>query len=80
MTREEIKEKVIFIIEEQMGLTRDKITEEKMFVNDFGADSLDCVELIMEFEDQFDLSITDEDAEKVVTVKDAINYVEEKVE
>ncbi len=71
-----IREKVIDIVCEQMGATRDKITDETSFINDLGADSLDTVELVMEFEDEFDLNIPDEDAEKIQTVGDAIGYIE----
>lgn len=71
-----IREKVIDIVCEQMGASRDKITDETSFINDLGADSLDTVELVMEFEDEFDLNIPDEDAEKIQTVGDAIKYIE----
>ena len=71
-----IREKVIDIVCEQMGASRDKITDETSFINDLGADSLDTVELVMEFEDEFDLNIPDEDAEKITTVKDAVEYIE----
>ena len=60
-----IDDRVINIICEQMGASRDKITMETSFVNDLGADSLDTVELVMEFEDEFDVNIPDEDAEKI---------------
>ena len=73
-----IREKVIDIVCEQMGATRDKITDETSFINDLGADSLDTVELVMEFEDEFDLNIPDEEAEKIQTVGDAITYIEAK--
>ena len=72
-----IREKVIDIVCEQMGASRDKITDETSFINDLGADSLDTVELVMEFEDEFDLNIPDEDAEKTQTVGDAVKYIEE---
>ena len=74
-----IREKVIDIVCEQMGASRDKITDETSFINDLGADSLDTVELVMEFEDEFDLNIPDEDAEKIQTVGDAITYIKEHV-
>ena len=76
--REEIKDKVVKIVCEQMGTTPDKVNEETSFINDLGADSLDTVELVMEFEDQFDLNIPDDEAEKIQTVGDAINYIDEK--
>jgi acyl carrier protein len=68
---------VIDIVCEQMGATKEKVTEETSFINDLGADSLDTVELVMEFEDEFDINIPDEDAEKIQTVGDAIKYIEE---
>jgi len=70
------EERVIEIVAEQMGVDKAQITRETSFVNDLGADSLDTVELVMEFEDEFDLSIPDEDAEKIQTVGQAIDYVE----
>lgn len=74
-----VAEKVRNIVSKQMGVSNDKITEQTSFVNDLGADSLDTVELIMEFENAFDMNIPDEDAEKIQTIGDAINYIEEKV-
>lgn len=71
-----IEERVIEIVCEQMGASRDKITPETSFIQDLGADSLDTVELVMEFEDEFDLNIPDEDAEKIQSVGDAITYIE----
>jgi acyl carrier protein len=77
-TPDEIKESVIQIVCDQMGVSRDKVTLETSFVNDLGADSLDTVELVMEFEDEFELTIPDEDAEKIQTVGDAIKYIVDK--
>jgi acyl carrier protein len=71
-----IEERVIEIVTEQMGVDKTLVTRETSFVNDLGADSLDTVELVMEFEDEFDISIADEDAEKIQTVGQAIDYVE----
>jgi len=71
-----IREKVLDIICEQLGTSRDKVTDQTSFINDLGADSLDTVELVMEFEDEFDLNIPDEDAEKIQSVGDAIKYIE----
>jgi acyl carrier protein len=73
-----IEERVIKIVCDQMGTTPDKVTRETSFINDLGADSLDTVELVMEFEDEFDISIPDEDAEKIQTVGNAIEYIESK--
>ena len=70
------RDRVVDIVCEQMGTTRDKITDATSFVSDLGADSLDTVELVMEFEDEFDLNIPDEEAEKIQTVGDAIKYIE----
>jgi len=71
-----IEERVAEIVAEQMGVEKAQITRETSFVNDLGADSLDTVELVMEFEDEFDIGIPDEDAEKIQTVGQAIDYVE----
>jgi len=72
-----IAEKVIAIVSEQLNVPKEQIKPETSFVNDLGADSLDTVELVMEFEDEFDINIPDEDAEKIQTVGEAIKYVEE---
>ncbi|HHT9108590.1 MAG TPA: acyl carrier protein [Candidatus Wunengus sp. YC63] len=72
-----IEEKVKEIITKQMGVKAEQITKETSFINDLGADSLDTVELIMEFEDAFDMNIPDEEAEKIRTVGDAVKYIEE---
>ena len=71
----EIEKKVIDIISEQMGTDKSEITRETSFINDLNADSLDTVELVMEFEDEFDMSIPDEEAEKIQTVGAAIDYI-----
>jgi len=71
-----IEERVAEIVAEQMGVDKSQVTRESSFVNDLGADSLDTVELVMEFEDEFDISIPDEDAEKIQTIGQAIEYVE----
>ncbi|MBW8001895.1 MAG: acyl carrier protein [Planctomycetes bacterium] len=70
-----IEDKVIDIISEQMGADKTDISRETSFINDLNADSLDTVELVMEFEDEFDLSIPDEEAEKIQTVGAAVDYV-----
>jgi acyl carrier protein len=74
-TSEEIKEKVIKIVSEQMGVDKGVINMETSFVNDLNADSLDTVELVMEFEDEFELSIPDEEAEKIQTVGHAVEFI-----
>jgi acyl carrier protein len=70
-----IEAKVIEIVSEQMGVDKTEITRETSFINDLNADSLDTVELVMEFEDEFDMSIPDEEAEKIQTVGAAIDYI-----
>jgi acyl carrier protein len=70
-----IENKVIDIISEQMGADKAEITRDTSFINDLNADSLDTVELVMEFEDEFDMSIPDEEAEKIQTVGAAIDYI-----
>ena len=79
VSREEIAKKVKRIIVDKLGVAENEITEESRFVEDLNADSLDTVELIMEFEREFNISIPDEDAEKIQTVGDAIKYLEEKL-
>jgi acyl carrier protein len=71
----EIETKVIEIVSEQMGVDKGEIARETSFINDLNADSLDTVELVMEFEDEFDMSIPDEEAEKIQTVGAAIDYI-----
>ena len=78
MTNPSIDERVTRIVCNQMGTSPDKITPETSFVNDLGADSLDTVELVMEFEDEFEISIPDEDAETIQTVGNAISYINSK--
>ena len=72
-----VEERVKEIICEQLGVEEDEVTPNAKFIEDLGADSLDTVELVMAFEEEFDLEIPDEDAEKIVTVGDAINYIKE---
>jgi acyl carrier protein len=71
-----IRDKVIEIVCTQMTASKDKVTESTSFINDLGADSLDIVELVMQFEEEFEIPIPDEDAEKIQTVGDAIKYLE----
>lgn len=75
----EMESKVKQIIAEKLGVSEDKIGPNASFVDDLGADSLDQVELIMAFEDAFEVEIPDEDAEKMRTVKDALEYLSGKV-
>ena len=70
-----IENKIIDIISEQMGVDKADVSKETSFINDLNADSLDTVELVMEFEDEFDISIPDEEAEKIQTVGSAVDYV-----
>lgn len=75
-TPEEIEERIKAIIVEQLGVSLDEVTPEASFIEDLGADSLDIVELIMALEEEYDIEIPDEDAEKIQTVKDVVNYVQ----
>jgi acyl carrier protein len=72
----EIAEKVKSIIVDKLGVTESEVTGSASFTNDLGADSLDTVELIMEFEKEFNVSIPDDEAEKIATVQDAIDFLE----
>lgn len=76
MSEKTIAQKVTEIIVEKLGVDASEVTKEASFANDLGADSLDTVELIMEFEKVFNISIPDEAAEKIVTVGDSISYLE----
>ena len=73
-----VEQKVKQIIVEQLGVDENQVDNNASFVDDLGADSLDIVELVMAFEEAFDIDIPDEDAEKITTVKDAIDYIEAK--
>ncbi|MBY0312969.1 MAG: acyl carrier protein [Phycisphaerales bacterium] len=75
MTKQEIEVKVIEIVANQMGADKAQITRDTSFVEDLNADSLDTVELVMEFEDKFETSIPDEQAEKIKTVGQAIDFI-----
>jgi acyl carrier protein len=74
-----VEERVKKIVSEQLGVKEDEVTTESLFVDDLGADSLDTVELIMEFEKEFNIQIPDDQAEKITTVGHAIAYIEEVV-
>ena len=71
----DIGDRVKKIVVEHLGVEPDKVTEAASFIDDLGADSLDTVELVMNFEDEFEISIPDEDAEKIQTVGDAVKYI-----
>ena len=78
MTNPSIEERVTRIVCDQMGKAPDKISTETSFVNDLGADSLDTVELVMDLEEEFEISIPDEDADKIQTVGAAVDYIKAK--
>jgi acyl carrier protein len=75
-----VEERVIDIVTEQLGVSKDKVNRDSSFVNDLGADSLDTVELVMELEEEFDLNIPDDAAEKIQTVGQAVEHIESAVE
>ena len=79
MTEAEIEAKVVDIVAEQMGVDKGEISRETSFTNDLNADSLDTVELVMEFEDEFETSIPDEQAEKIQTVGQAIEFIKQAI-
>lgn len=74
-----VEERVVDIVAEQLGANKDQITKETSFVNDLGADSLDTVELVMELEEEFDINIPDDAAEKIQTVGQAIDHIQQSV-
>lgn len=75
----DVAERVKKIVVEHLGIDEAKVTDDASFIDDLGADSLDTVELVMAFEEEFGIEIPDDAAEKILTVKDAINYIEESV-
>ena len=75
MAENDIADRVATIVSNQLDVEKDKVKPETSFINDLGADSLDIVELVMELEEEFDMSIPDEDAEKIRTVGDAVEYI-----
>lgn len=79
LTPQEIENKIFDIVAKQLNIERANIKRESSFVNDLGADSLDTVELVMEIEEAFSVSIPDEDAQKMQTVGDSIDYIEKRV-
>lgn len=74
-----VEERVKKIIAEQLGVEEEDITPEASFVDDLGADSLDTVELVMAFEEEFGIEIPDDDAEKILSVQNAVDYIKEKI-
>ena len=80
MTREELFDSIKSMIVEQLGVDEGSITEDSSFIDDLNADSLDMVELVMAMEQEFDIEIPDDVAEKVVTVKDAVEYIQSLTE
>jgi acyl carrier protein len=76
---EKIQQKVIDLIVDQLGVDADSVTPQAHFIDDLGADSLDTVELVMAFEEEFDIEVPDEDAEKLETVSDVTNYLKERL-
>ena len=74
-----VQDRVTDIVAEQLGVDRDKVSTDTSFVNDLGADSLDTVELVMELEEEFDITIPDEAAEKIQTVGQAVEHIESHV-
>lgn len=75
-----IDKKIKQIIAEQLGLNEDEILDEASLIDDLGADSLDIVELVMAMEEEFEMEIPDEDAEKIATVKDVVDYVKKRTQ
>ena len=74
----DISERVISIVMEHLGVEKDTVTENSNFIDDLGADSLDTVDLVMAFEEEFSVEIPDDAAEKITTVKDAIKFIEDQ--
>ena len=74
-----LEERVTDLIVEQLGVSKDEVVARASFIDDLGADSLDIVELVMSMEEEFDIEIPDEDAEKIQTIGDAVAYVQERV-
>ncbi len=74
-----VEERVKKIVAEQLGVDEEEVTPEASFVDDLGADSLDTVELVMAFEEEFGIEIPDDDAEKIITVQNSFDYIKERV-
>ena len=73
---EDVKNKIKKIVADHLGIEEEKVTDEASFIDDLGADSLDTVELVMAFEEEFEIEIPDEEAEKIATVKNAVDYID----
>lgn len=80
MKANEIETRVKKIVVEQLGVKEEEVTTDASFVDDLGADSLDTVELVMALEEEFETEIPDEDAEKIITIKDAVKYITDRME
>ena len=80
MDAQATESRVVDLIVEQLGVSREEVAPEASFLDDLGADSLDIVELVMSFEEEFDLEIPEDDAEKIQTIGDAFSYIKERVE
>lgn len=76
---EDIQQKVVDLIVDQLGVDADSVTPDAHFIDDLGADSLDTVELVMAFEEEFDMEVPDEDAEKLETVSDVTDYLKQRL-
>ncbi len=76
---EDIQQKVVDLIVDQLGVDADSVTPQAHFIDDLGADSLDTVELVMAFEEEFDMEVPDEDAEKLETVSDVTDYLKQRL-
>ncbi len=75
-----LEKRITDIIVEQLGISREEVVPEASFIDDLGADSLDIVELVMALEEEFDVEIPDDDAEKIQTIGEAVSYIKEKLE
>ncbi len=79
MSDEQIRQKVVDIVCEHLAVNKDQVTDKTSFIEDIGADSLDIVELVMELEEEFDIQIPDDQAEKIKTVGEAVDYIEKAI-
>jgi acyl carrier protein len=79
MERQKVLNKVVSIITDKLGVDENEVTEDASLTNDLGADSLDVIELIMEFEKEYNIAITDDEAEKITTIKEVVDYLQTKI-